>query len=50
VARVPNSFFPITSLFDECLEKEERIGAFQIEEDWLDVGHRDQLRQAQQGH
>lgn len=51
VGRVPKgTSFPITSLFEECLEKGETVGAFEIEEDWTDVGHRDQLRQAQQGH
>jgi dTDP-glucose pyrophosphorylase len=51
LARVPKStLYPITSLFEECLERGEKIGAFEIDDDWLDVGHRDQLRQAQQGH
>jgi len=49
VARVPKGPCLITSLFEESLEKGESIGAFEIHEDWLDIGHRDQLRQAQQG-
>jgi hypothetical protein len=27
----------------------ERVGAFEIQDDWLDVGQRDQLRKARQG-
>jgi dTDP-glucose pyrophosphorylase len=50
IARVPKSLFAITTLLEECLQKREPLGAFEIQEDWLDVGHRDQLRQAQQGH
>ncbi|MGD0088594.1 MAG: nucleotidyltransferase family protein, partial [Planctomycetota bacterium] len=49
VARVPRKFFPITELFEGCLERNERVGVFEIEEDWADVGHRDQLKQAQEG-
>ncbi len=49
VCRVPRSLFPITTLFDQCLEKGEPVGAFEIQEDWIDVGQRDQLREAQQG-
>jgi hypothetical protein len=44
VTRVPSDQeFPITSLFAEALERGEQIGAFQVLEDWMDVGHRDQL-------
>jgi NDP-sugar pyrophosphorylase family protein len=49
INRVPKSVFPITALIDGCLEKGEPVGAFEIHDDWLDVGQRDQLRQAQQG-
>jgi dTDP-glucose pyrophosphorylase len=50
VARVPAKFFPITNLFSEALEREEPLGAFRIEEDWIDVGHFDQLKTAREGH
>ena len=46
---VPRSYFPITALFERCLELEERVGAFEIEDDWMDVGQREQLRAARQG-
>lgn len=49
LGRVPKAAYPITALFEECLERREPIGAFEIRDDWLDVGQRDQLKQAQQG-
>lgn len=49
VARVPKKFFPITDLLEECLERGEPIGAFEIHDDWIDVGQREQLKQAQEG-
>lgn len=49
LARVPQQFFPVTSLFEDCLRNDERVGAFEIQDDWLDVGQRDQLRKARQG-
>jgi dTDP-glucose pyrophosphorylase len=50
LSRVPRASYPITSMFDECIERGEPVGAFEIQEDWLDVGHRGHLRQAQEGH
>ncbi len=47
--RIPNQQFDITDLFDSCLEDDLPIGAFEIEEDWIDVGQREQLREAQEG-
>lgn len=49
VARVPKGYFPITDLLEECLQHGEPVGAFEIEEDWIDVGHGEQLKQAQEG-
>jgi len=49
VARVPRAFFPMTELIAGALKRRERVGAFEIEEDWLDVGQREQLRQGQEG-
>ena len=48
-ARVPRRFFPITDLFEECIERGEAVGAFEIQEDWMDIGQREQLKKAQQG-
>lgn len=46
---IPKSFFPITNLFEQCLQRNEPLGAWELEEDWLDVGQKEQLRQAQEG-
>lgn len=42
---IPRRFFPITELFAACLAKGRRLGAFEVEEEWLDVGQRDQIKQ-----
>lgn len=47
VARIPKRFFPITALFEDCLEQGEPVGAFEIQEDWIDIGRSDQLKEAQ---
>jgi dTDP-glucose pyrophosphorylase len=50
VARVPKGQeFPITRLFEGCLARGERVRTFEIVDDWVDVGQRDQLRQARGG-
>jgi dTDP-glucose pyrophosphorylase len=36
-------------VLDEVLRRGEPIGAFEVEDDWLDVGHRDQLVRAREG-
>jgi NDP-sugar pyrophosphorylase family protein len=45
--RVKPEFFPITELFEGCLEKDEQIGGYIIEEDWVDIGMPEELRHAQ---
>jgi dTDP-glucose pyrophosphorylase/predicted transcriptional regulator len=50
VARVPvGKAFPVTNLFEEALERGEALGAYQIEDDWIDVGQREQLQRARNG-
>jgi NDP-sugar pyrophosphorylase family protein len=50
VARVPaGKPFPVTNLFEEALEREEPLGAYEIEDDWIDVGQREQLLRARHG-
>lgn len=49
IDRVPRQFFPITELFDEAVRKGARIGAFEIVDEWIDVGQREQLKQARGG-
>lgn len=38
--------YPITSLVDACLRRRLTVGAFFIEQDWVDVGRPDELRKA----
>jgi dTDP-glucose pyrophosphorylase len=39
VARVPkNTFFPITNLFERALAEGQSIGAYSIEDEWVDIG------------
>jgi dTDP-glucose pyrophosphorylase len=40
---------PMTKLFQDLLDRGEPIGAFQILEDWIDVGQQDQLQAARTG-
>lgn len=47
--RVPRRFFPITELFETALREGAAVGAFEIVEDWIDVGHREQLKEARGG-
>ncbi len=50
LARVPTrQDFPITHLFEEALQRGERLGGYQLEDDWIDVGQQEQLRQARNG-
>ena len=44
VPRGESSTLP--SLVDGCLARHEEVRAFEIEDDWIDVGQREQLRQA----
>ena len=43
------TFFPITSLFDELLARKQRVAVYPIEEEWIDVGRREELRRANEG-
>ena len=37
--RIPaDTLYPITALVEDCLEKGEPVGGFDLDEDWLDVG------------
>jgi dTDP-glucose pyrophosphorylase len=47
VARVPaGAEFPLPALIEECLDRQEPIGAFRIEADWIDVGRQAELKRA----
>ena len=50
VARVPpNERIDMPQLVSAALERGEAVGAFEIEDDWIDVGQRDQLERARHG-
>jgi NDP-sugar pyrophosphorylase family protein len=50
VARVPaGKEFPLIALLDECRAQHEEIGAYEIEDDWADIGLREQLDRARSG-
>jgi len=36
--RVADNYFPITGLFERCLENGESVGGYVIEESWADIG------------
>ncbi len=47
VERVPrDKSFPLPALLDECLDRGEAVGAFPVEEEWIDVGHPRELLRA----
>jgi NDP-sugar pyrophosphorylase family protein len=39
----------MTDLIGDALERGEPVGAFAIEDDWIDVGVREQLARAREG-
>lgn len=47
--KVPKQFFPITQLIEACLQEKISVGAWQVTEDWLDVGHKEELFRARNG-
>jgi dTDP-glucose pyrophosphorylase/CBS domain-containing protein len=48
--RIPKQeAFPITNLVEDCLCRNEPIGAFRVDDDWIDIGQREQLRLAREG-
>jgi len=42
----PRTEYPITDLFRTCLERGLTVGAHMVSDDWIDVGHMDELRRA----
>jgi NDP-sugar pyrophosphorylase family protein len=50
LTRVPRGCnYLITSLFEDCLRRGKPVETFEIEDEWIDVGQRDQLRLARGG-
>jgi dTDP-glucose pyrophosphorylase len=46
---IPAGFFPITGIFESCLDSGRPIGGYIIEENWADIGMPDELQLAR-GH
>lgn len=47
LSRVPKGeLFPITSLFEDCLKRDEPIGLWQMDDPWQDIGRPDELAKA----
>ena len=46
LTRITEGNFPITNLFESCIERNEPIGGFVIEESWADIGLPDELNNA----
>jgi len=47
LGRIPyNSEFTMPALAADCLARKERVQAFEVADDWIDVGQREQLSQA----
>lgn len=40
------TYYSIPSIFEDCLKNGETVGAFPIEEDWIDIGCPQELRRA----
>ncbi len=50
VSQVPSGReFPVTELLEDAVSRGETVGAFEIAEDWIDVGRREDLRLANEG-
>jgi len=47
VAMVPRDFFSITTLFEMLLKQGQTVAAFEVDDDWIDVGQKEQLASAQ---
>jgi NDP-sugar pyrophosphorylase family protein len=47
VSAIPkNTYFPITTLFEDAIKNNLVCGTFHVEKEWLDIGTPQQLRQA----
>jgi NDP-sugar pyrophosphorylase family protein len=47
VERIPkDKFFPLTILIQECLDAGDSVGAFYLNDDWIDIGRKEELEKA----
>jgi dTDP-glucose pyrophosphorylase len=49
IASAPPPPFTVPALLEGCLQRGEPVEAFEVAEDWLDVGQHEQLKQAREG-
>ncbi len=50
LSRVPKeAYFTMPQLIEHCLQRKKRVGGFEIEEEWLDVGKLTELEKARRG-
>lgn len=50
LARIPKDVeYHMPNLLEDSLRRSETVRAFEIVDDWIDIGQRDQLRQAREG-
>ena len=50
IARVPPATpLPMTSLVEQCLAEGLEVGAYVVEDEWIDVGRHDELKKARSG-
>ncbi len=49
IDQVPRVHFDMPTLLRQCIENNGRVCPFEVYEDWLDVGERDQLLRAREG-
>ncbi len=50
IRQIPAEYYPITDVVNSLLRSGRRVGAFDVLNEWIDVGHHDQLRRARQGY
>lgn len=51
VEKIPlNTEFPMTSLILDAIEHKQRVGIFELHDEWIDVGQKHDLERAQGGH
>lgn len=48
LSRVEKRFYPITELFEKCLEMGEKVSGIVLDEDWIDVGQPAELSMARE--
>ncbi|HNR95257.1 MAG TPA: sugar phosphate nucleotidyltransferase, partial [Kiritimatiellia bacterium] len=50
IRHIPAEYYPITEVANSLLRSGRRVGAFDLLNEWIDIGHHDQLRRARQGY